>query len=246
MKRKRRELEPAYAARDRGPSLAAALRRPDVAIIAELKRRSPSRGAINLGLAARDQAAAYQAGGAAAISVLTEERHFGGSTDDLVAVRSAVPIPVLKKDFHIDPVQLLEARALGASAVLLIARALEPAALSALAREADALGLETFIEVRSEAELDRALSTTAPLIGVNSRDLETLAVELAVTDRLLPLIPATRVAIAESGVSDREDVERAARYGADAVLVGSVLSAARDAAAAVTGLTGVRRGSRAA
>ena len=246
LKRQRRALEAGAADRDPGPSLAAALRRPDVAIVAELKRRSPSRGAINLDLAPRDQAAAYHAGGAAAISVLTEGRHFGGSTDDLVAVRSAVPIPVLKKDFHIDPIQLVEARALGASAVLLIARALEPAALSALAREADALGIEALIEVRSDPELDRALSTTAPLIGVNSRDLETLAVELAVTERLLPLIPATRVAIAESGISGRDDVERAARHGADAVLVGSALSAASDATRAVQALIGVRRGSRAA
>lgn len=245
LKRHRRALEAGAADRPRAPSFAAALRRADVAIVAELKRRSPSRGNINIDLSSGRQAAAYHAGGAAAISVLTEERYFGGSGDDLVAARAAAPIPVLKKDFHIDRIQLVEARALGASAVLLIARALEPAALTALAREAEGLGLEALIEVRTDAELERAVSTGAPIIGVNSRDLETLAVDFAVTARLLPLIPASLVAIAESGVSVREDVERAASCGADAVLVGSALSAATDAAAAVRALTGVRRSSRA-
>jgi indole-3-glycerol phosphate synthase len=215
-----------------------------VAVVAELKRRSPSRGEINSTLSPGAQAAAYFAGGAAAISVLTEQRHFGGTPDDVVAVRAAVPIPVLKKDFHLDEVQLVEARALGASAVLLIARALAPALLVGLAREADALGLESLIEVRSEAELECALATKARAIGVNSRDLESLAVDFRVTERLLPSIPRELVAIAESGVASRDDVERAAGCGADAVLVGSAVSAARDPAGAVRALTGVRRGSR--
>ena len=189
---------------------------------------------------------AYHAGGAAAISVLTEERHFGGSPEDLIAVRAATPAPVLKKDFHIDPIQLVEARALGASAVLLIARALEPSSLAVLAREAEQLGVEHFIEVRSEAELELALATGAPVIGVNSRDLETLAIDFAVTERLLPLIPPSHIAVAESGVTTKSDVERIASSGADAVLVGSALSAAPDPMTAVRALTGVRRGSRAA
>jgi indole-3-glycerol phosphate synthase len=163
-----------------------------------------------------------------------------------VAVRRTVNLPLLKKDFHIDPVQLVEARALGASAVLLIARALAPAVLADLVAEATALGLEALVEVRSEWELAHALSTEAPAIGVNSRDLETLAMDFAVAERLLPLIPASRIAIAESGIEGRVDVERAGACGADAVLVGSALSAAGDAAAAVRSLTGVRRGTRAA
>jgi indole-3-glycerol phosphate synthase len=223
------------------PSFAAALRRADVAIVAELKRRSPSRGVINSGLASGPRAAAYVAGGAAALSVLTEPNHFGGSGEDLAAARAAAAVPVLKKDFHIDPIQLLEARSLGASAVLLIARALEPGALCDLAAQAAALGLEVMIEVRSDAELRTALSTDAAALGVNSRDLETLAIDFAVPERLLPLIPFDRVAVAESGVKTRGDVERAAAWGADAVLVGSTVSAATDASAAVRVLTGVPR-----
>lgn len=246
LKKRRRALEADAAAHPRAPSFSQALRRPDVAIIAELKRRSPSRGEINTRLSSAEQATAYHAGGAAAISVLTEERHFGGSSEDLIVVRGATPAPVLKKDFHIDPIQIVEARALGASAVLLIARALEPSSLALLAREAEQLGVEPFIEVRSEAELERALATGAPIVGVNSRDLETLAIDVAITERLVPLIPQSRVAVAESGVTTKADVERIARSGADAVLVGSALSAAADPTTAVRALTGVRRDARAA
>jgi indole-3-glycerol phosphate synthase len=246
LKRRRRALEAGAAEQAPAPPFAAALRRSDVAIIAEVKRRSPSRGAINVDLSPGRQAAAYRAGGAAAISVLTEPHHFGGSAEDLVAARSAVRVPVLKKDFHIDSIQLVEARALGASAVLLIARALDPRALGDLVSEAVALGLEALIEVRAEAELERAVSTDASVIGVNTRDLESLVMDFAVTERLLPLIPSGRVAIAESGVASRGDVERVAACGGDAVLVGSALSTAADPAAAVRALTGVVRGSRAA
>lgn len=246
LKKRRRALEAGAAERAPAPSLEQALRRPDVAIIAEVKRRSPSAGEINAALSPAQRAAAYSAGGAAAISVLTEPRHFGGSADDLLAVRAAAPLPVLKKDFHIDPIQVIEARALGASAVLLIARAVDPATLTALAREAAAVGVEAFIEVRSEAELERALATGAAVIGVNSRDLETLALNFEVTERLVPLIPAARVAVAESGVHARSEVERAAQWGADAVLVGSALSAAPDPRLAVLALIGIPRASRAA
>jgi indole-3-glycerol phosphate synthase len=225
------------------PSFTAALRAGRaVSVIAEVKRRSPSKGEINTALSAGAQAMAYAAGGAAAISVLTEPQHFGGSLTDLADARAAVSIPLLRKDFVLDRTQLWEARAAGASAVLLIARALEPALLDELAAEAIALGLEPFVEVRSEQELARALATGAPAIGVNQRDLETLAIDPEVAERLLPLVPRARVAVSESGVRDRGGVERAAANGADAVLVGSALSAAADPAAAVRALTGVARG----
>ena len=227
-----------------GPSFRDALARGTVAVIAEVKRRSPSRGEINAAMSASGQAVAYERGGAAAISVLTEPRHFGGSLDDLRAVRAAVGLPVLRKDFLVDEVQLLEARAAGASAALLIARALPPAALSRLASAARALGVEPLVEIRDEAELDRALACDARVIGVNHRDLETLAIDPAVGDRLLPRVPSSCIAIAESGVRSAADVARAARAGADAVLVGSALSGSSDPAGAVRALASVQRSGR--
>jgi len=224
-----------------GPSFAAALRRTDVAVVAEVKRRSPSKGVINAGLDAAEQASAYARGGAAALSILTEPTEFGGSVQDLMDARAATNLPTLKKDFHVHPVQALEARAAGASAMLLIARALPPDDLTAIADRASELGVEVLVEVRSEEELERALTIRHAIIGVNSRDLETLVIDATVTARLIPLIPADRLAIAESGVSARSDVERAAAVGADAVLVGSTVSASSDPAAAVAALTGVAR-----
>jgi indole-3-glycerol phosphate synthase len=237
-------LEREAAAVAAPPSLAAALRAAAksgaVAVIAEVKRRSPSKGEINAALSARAQALAYAAGGAAAISVLTEPAHFGGSLDDLAEAGAAVAIPLLRKDFVVHRTQLLEARVAGAAAVLLIARALEPAQLDELAAQARALGLEPFVEIRDEMELRRAVAANAPVIGVNQRDLETLEVHPEIAARLLPLVPPDRVAVGESGVRDREDVVRAAGWGADAVLVGSSLSGAVDPAAAVRALCGVR------
>jgi len=224
-----------------GPSFGAALRRTDVAVIAEVKRRSPSKGMINAGLNAAEQAAAYARGGAAALSILTEPTEFGGAVQDLRDAREATSLPTLKKDFHVHPVQVLEARAAGASAMLLIARALPPDDLTAMADRALELGVEVLVEIRSEEELERALAIRHAVIGVNSRDLETLVIDSAVAARLIPLIPADRLAIAESGVSGRYDVERAAVVGADAVLVGSTVSAASDPTAAVAALTGVAR-----
>ena len=224
-----------------GPSFAASLRRIDVAVVAEVKRRSPSKGVINAGLAAAEQASAYARGGAAALSILTEPTEFGGSVQDLMDARVATSLPTLKKDFHVHPVQVLEARAAGASAMLLIARALPPDDLTAMADRASELAVEVLVEVRSEEELERALAIRHAVIGVNSRDLETLVIDSAVTARLIPLIPADRLAIAESGVSGRYDVERAAVAGADAVLVGSTVSAASDPTSAVAALTGVAR-----
>jgi indole-3-glycerol phosphate synthase len=211
-----------------------------VAIIAELKRRSPSKGTLNNALNA-GQSVLFERGGAAAISVLTEPEFFGGSVNDLVAARAAVKLPLLKKDFHIDPSQLLEARLAQASAVLLIARALSPADLTRLMEAAKALDLEPFVEVRSEAELDRALEAGAEIIGVNSRDLETLQVDDSVPARLIPRIPPHLIAVWESGIRTVDDVRRAAESGADAVLVGSALSQAADPAGLVAELAGVYR-----
>ena len=238
---RRGELERAAAAAPAPPSMAAALRGGPVAVVAEVKRRSPSKGTIRDGIAAEAQARAYAAGGARAISVLTEPEHFGGSAADLDAVRGAVAIPLLRKDFHIDPLQLLEARALGAAAVLLIVRALPPSELERLAAEAHALGLEVLAEVRDERELERASRVAPAMIGVNNRDLETLVIDPAAGERTLPLVPRGIVAIAESGVASVADVERMAAAGADAVLVGSMVSAAPDPAAAVRAIAGVER-----
>ncbi len=239
------ELERLCAATPAGPSLRAALDQNAVALLAEVKRRSPSKGAIADGLDAVEQAKAYAIGGAAGVSILTEPAHFGGSTDDLLDVRRRVALPLLKKDFHVRPIQLIEARALGASAALLIARALSPDALTEMMRMGSNLGLELLIEVRDEAELERALAGGATMIGVNNRDLETLVIDSETSIRLIPLIPSSIIAIAESGVRTRADVERYAAVGADAVLVGSSLSAAADPVAATRALAGVTRARRA-
>ena len=227
-------------------SLAAGLRAgTDLAVIAEVKRRSPSKGVLNADLSAAGAARSYVHGGARAISVLTEPTEFGGFDDDLSNVGAAVPVPVLRKDFHVDPLQLWEARSLGAAAALLIVRALGPdmtLEMSAAARDA---GIDAVFEVRDEAELEWAVESGAEIIGVNRRNLETLEMADAVIERLLPLIPASKVAIAESGVRGREDVVAVAGLGADAVLVGSALSASAHGAEAVRALTGIARRRRA-
>ncbi len=235
------------AARDAGaaPSFFDALATGrDLSIIAEVKRRSPSKGTLNAALDAASQARAYRDGGARAISVLTEPAHFGGSNADFESIRGEIAIPLLKKDFHVDVLQVLEARALGASALLLIARALSPDALGALAAESRNAGVEPLIEVRDERELDAALAAGARVIGVNNRNLETLEMDPAVSDRIIPLIPQECLAIFESGVRGRIDVETAARLGATAVLVGSALSQAASPVDAVRALTGVARSAR--
>ena len=222
------------------PSLRLALKRSQVAVIGELKRRSPSKGTLNNALNA-GQSVLFERGGAAAISVLTEPEFFGGSIDDLITVRAAIRLPLLKKDFHIDVSQLLEARLAQASAVLLIARALSPADLTRMMDAAKGLELETVVEVRTDAELDRALDAGAEIIGVNSRDLETLHVDETVPERLIPRIPPHLIAVWESGIRTVADVQRAAECGADAVLVGSALSQAADPAKLVAELAGVPR-----
>lgn len=243
---RRAELESRAASAPPAPALSDALSRPDVAVVAEVKRRSPSKGWINPTLSARAQAGAYERGGAAAISVLTEPAQFGGSNADLEEVRVSTRIPVLKKDFHVDPLQLVEARAIGASAALLIARALDPRALAEMLSVARELSLETIVEVRDESEVALALSLGAPIIGINNRNLETLAIDAATSERLLASIPPGTIAIAESGVSSRADVERFAARGADAVLVGSSISGAADAESAVRALVGAPKASRGA
>lgn len=210
-----------------GGRFAEALRAGDhVAVIAEVKRRSPSKGVLNESIDAVERSREYERAGASALSILTEPVEFMGSVEDLLDVSRALKIPLLKKDFHVAPIQLLEARVHGASAALLIARALPPNQLRDLVHEALSLGLDPLVEIRTEQELAVALSTPAALIGVNARDLESLAIDSAVTARLLPLIPPDRVAIAESGIQARADVARAAALGARAVLVGSALSLA--------------------
>jgi indole-3-glycerol phosphate synthase len=235
------ELDRAARATPAGPSLRSALLGDSVGVIAEVKRRSPSKGDIAPGLDPVTQARAYASGGAAAVSILTEPEHFGGSAEDLATVRSALTIPVLKKDFHVAPVQLVEARAIGASAALLIVRALSPRQLPEMMEWGRELGLELLVEIRDGEELVRALQAGATLIGVNNRNLETLEIDSTTCDRIIPLVPAGVVVVAESGVQSRADVERYATLGADAVLVGSVLSAAADASAATRDLAGVKR-----
>jgi indole-3-glycerol phosphate synthase len=223
------------------PSFRGALEGRQVGVIAEVKRSSPSKGAINPELDLAAQVRAYQAGGAAAISVLTEPARFGGSVDDLVLARESVALPLLKKDFHVDVSQIFEARALGASAALVIVRAVTPARLKDLITAGADVALEILVEVRDERELDLALSLNATLIGVNNRNLETLEIDTGTSLRILPLIPRGVVAIAESGVKTADDVKRFADAGADAVLVGSELSGARDPQAVARSLTGVAR-----
>jgi indole-3-glycerol phosphate synthase len=212
-----------------------------VAVIAELKRQSPSKGNINISLNAEAQVRAYAAGGGAAFSILTEPSEFGGSLEDLRTAAGIDVGPCIRKDFITDAIQLVEARAAGASSALLIARALPTDDLAALVFVARTLGIEPLVEIRDEAELDDALSAGALLIGVNNRDLETLEIDVGVSSRLLPLIPITHVAVYESGIQGRADVERAAGCGADAVLVGSSISTSTDPSGAVAALIGVAR-----
>jgi indole-3-glycerol phosphate synthase len=212
-----------------------------VGVIAEVKRSSPSLGVINAGLRAGDQAAAFVAGGAAAVSILTEPLRFGGSPEDLAAARARVAVPILMKDFLVDVLQLVEARALGASAILLIVRALDPEGLRDLIDAAMALGLEQLVEVHTETELEMALVAGARIVGVNNRNLETLQVAPTTAARIIPEVPADLVAVAESGIASRADVMRAAEYGADAVLIGSALSRAPDPGVAVSAFVGAPR-----
>src|SRR5262245_30767019 len=209
------------------------------AIVAEFKRRSPSAGEIadvDLGQRAR----AYELGGASAISVLTEPTRFGGGLADLQAARLASALPVLRKDFIVHPAQVIESRATGADAILLIAAVLTEPELKALLAAAADLGLGALVETHSKADLDKALSTDATVVGVNARDLETLEVDVDRALALLPRIPPDRIAVMESGVSTPDQVDRAVDSGARAVLVGEALMRAPDPGALVRELRGSR------
>ncbi len=217
----------------------AALGAPGIAVIAEHKRRSPSAGVIRDGLALEDVVGAYERGGAAALSILTEEADFGGSLEDLARARAVTGLPLLRKDFVVDPYQVPEALAAGADAILLIVAALPDAELESLYAQADGLGLGVLVEVHDEPELERAAALGARVIGINNRDLKTLEVDTERTHALLPGAPSEAILVAESGFRTRAELDRLAAAGIDAVLVGEALMRAPDIEAACRELTGV-------
>ncbi len=218
----------------------------DVAIIAEVKRRSPGAGSIREDLDPADLAADYGRSGASAISVLTDRTYFGGGLDDLRRVRARVRRPALRKDFLIDPVQLDESRAAGADAVLLIVRILEDPLLGDLLGGARELGMTALVEVHDAAELERALAAGADVVGINNRDLSTFRSSVTVTLELVRRTPPDVVVISESGLATREDLATVGAAGADAVLMGEALLRSPRPGDAVAALTGVPRGPRAA
>lgn len=246
----RRARRPLTALRDLpSPPLrdfAAALAAPGLSIIAEIKRRSPSRGALRADLDPRQLAGSYERGGAAALSVLTDRDFFGGSETDLLEARARVRLPVLRKDFTIDEYQVHEARALGADAILLIVRVLAQTQLAELLAAAAGLGLAALVEVHDERELETAVTSGAMLIGVNNRDLSRFEVSLAPAKRLRSRIPPDCLCVAESGIETREDVRVLESLGYDGVLIGETLVRAADPCARLRelrGLIDVRRGS---
>lgn len=215
-----------------------------VALIAEVKRRSPGAGAIRPDLDPVEQARSYEAGGAAALSILTDRDYFQGSLEDLGTVRETVEIPALRKDFLIDSAQIQEARAAGADAILLIVRILDDVRLRELREEAESLGMAALVEVHDEAELERALASGAGIVGINNRDLRTFRTDLAVTRRLAPLVPPGVILVSESGMSGPEQVAEVGAMGADAVLVGEALVRASDPSTLARELAGQSRGVR--
>jgi indole-3-glycerol phosphate synthase len=232
------ELERLAARRGDWRGLLAALREPGLSVIAEHKRRSPSAGLIREGLELPDVVQAYERAGAAALSILTENANFGGSLSDLRLARESTALPLLRKDFVVDEYQLFEAVACGADAVLLIVAALEPAQLTSLLARARGLGLDVLVEVHDSRELELAASAGAELIGINNRDLTTLAVDTARTFALLPAIPPGATVVAESGYSRPEQLAELAAAGVDAVLVGEALMRSADIEQACRALTG--------
>jgi indole-3-glycerol phosphate synthase len=216
---------------------AEALARPGTSLVAEHKRRSPSAGSIREGASCAEVVRAYERGGAAAVSVLTEEAHFGGSLADLREARGATELPLLRKDFTIDPYQLYEAKAAGADAVLLVVGSLEPRQLTSLYGLARDLDLDAIVEIHDDEELERALEVDCDVIGINNRDLEDLSVDIERTFDLLADVPAGKVVVSESGIRDREQIEELEQVGVDAVLIGEALMRAPDPEAAVRELT---------
>jgi len=207
-----------------------------VAVIAEVKRASPSAGAIALGADPVGHAAAYATGGAAAVSVLTEERHFRGSLDDLRAVRAAIDLPLLRKDFIVSVAQIAEARVAGADSVLLITSCLADDELTGLLAASRRFGMEPLVETHDDDDLQRALATDARVVGVNARNLETLEVDVPVALQRLRRVPEDRIAVLESGVTGPDHATAAVVAGASAILVGESLMRAGDPAAAIRGL----------
>ncbi len=215
-------------------SRTAATGRP--ALIAEIKKASPSKGLIRADFDPASLARAYKEGGATCLSVLTDTPYFQGTDEHLLQAHQAVDLPVLRKDFTVDPYQLYEARAIGADCVLLIVAALDDASLHSLARLARDLTLDVLVEIHDEAELDRGLAIDGALLGINNRNLKTLTVDLAVFERLAPRVPRDRFLIAESGLRTAADLARLRKSGARAFLVGESLMAQADVAAATRAL----------
>lgn len=234
-----RELEALAAERDEPRGFGEALVHPGVAIIAEHKRRSPSAGAIREGATVEDVVRAYERGGASAISVLTDEPHFGGSLADLKAARAAIELPVIRKDFIVHPYQVIESAAWGADALLLIVAALEPTELAELHAQARELDLDVLVEIHGDEELEVALEAADPdIIGINNRDLTDFTVDTARTFDLLTDVPAGKTVVAESGFYSREQIDELERVGCDAVLIGEALMRSDDLATATRALAG--------
>ena len=232
-------LESALAGRGDDRPFSEALTLPGVSVIAEHKRRSPSAGEIRDGATVAEVVLAYERGGAAAVSILTEGRHFGGSLDDLRGARATCDLPILRKDFIVDPYQLYESAAVGADAILLIVAALEPDDLYELLREARDLDLDAVVEVHDERELEVALDVEADVLGLNNRDLTDFSVDLERTFELLSDVPAGKTVVSESGFHAREQLDQLERVGVDAVLVGERLMRAPDIEAACRELAGI-------
>ncbi len=238
------ELEARLSGRGEDRPFNEALVRPGLSLIAEFKRRSPSAGDISASATVAEQVGAYERGGAAALSVLTDERHFGGSLEDLRAARETCDLPILRKDFIVDPYQLYEAAVNGADAVLLIVRALGDRELRAMYEEARGLDLDCLVEVHDAEELERALEMDADVIGINNRDLDEGSVDVARTYELMPDVPAGKTVVAESGISSRAELEELERVGVDAVLIGGALMSAADPEGKTRELTGTDEGTR--
>jgi indole-3-glycerol phosphate synthase len=232
------QLEAALGERPEPRPFQEALTRPGISLIAEHKRRSPSAGVIREGAELEDVVRAYERGGAAALSILTEPFHFDGSLDDLRAARAATNLPVLRKDFIVDRYQLYESAAAGADAILLIVAALEPDSLAELQREAWDLDLDVLVEVHDDEELEAALVLEAEVIGINNRDLSDFSVDIERTYELLSDVPTGKTVVSESGISTREQLDDLDRVGVDAVLIGETLMRAPDLEAACRELTG--------